>query len=140
MNTFNGFCIAACMFMVFVGMASTVVSTLGVFPSTLDINTDDAQSKFDVQYNNILSAGVYGATILGAIALAFLTRTTNLIGMWIFSGVFWAGWLSVNGLFYTGGFLNNATGIAIVAMLWFGMTIMFIGAVTGILSGSTVMR
>lgn len=137
MNTFNSFCIAACIFMIFIGMASVVVNSLDVFPSSPDINTDDAQGKFNTGYIQIAA---FGASIALAIVFSALSRSTNIIGIWIFGAVFWASWLSVNSMFYTGGFLNNTTGIALVAMLWLGMIVMFIGAVTGMMHGSIWMK
>lgn len=139
MNTFSGFCIAACMFLIFVGMATGVVNTLGVFPSSPTIDTNTAQGTYNV--GTYIWIGGTTATILLAIAIAITTKSTNLIALTAFGGVFWTSWGSIQSIFYTGGFLSNTTGIAIVLMLWFGMTVMFIGAIIGILSpGSTAMR
>lgn len=137
MSTFTGFCIAACMFMIFVGMSSAVVNTLGVFPDSFSVNTGVAQSKFNTGYITVFA---YVGAIAGAILLSLVSRTTNVIGIWLFGAVFWSSWLSVNTIFYTGGFLNNPTGIAIVAMLWFGMVVMFLGAIVGLLSGNPQME
>ena len=143
MNTFSAFCMAACVFMIFVGMASIMVNSIGAFPgeSVPNIDTTTSQSKFAVDYTNILSSvAIYGVAIVAAIAAAFLTRTTNLAGIWIFDAIFWSGWLSMIPIFDAGGFLLNVTGGIIISMLTVGMDIMFIGAVVGMLTGSHQMK
>ena len=139
MNTFNSFCIAACVFMIFVGMATVVVTSLGVFPSTTSIDTSESQSKYDVTSITVWSSGITIGSILTA-GISLLTRSTNLMGICIFGTIFWTSWLSLIPIFNTGGFLNNTTGVALIAMITFGMTIMFIGAVIGMLTGRTEMK
>lgn len=135
--------------MIFVGMASAVVSSIGAFPgaTTPPMDTTDAQQKGDFSaYSNIYSllityGGAIGLGIVASVITLLITGSTSLIGIWMFSAVFWSSWLSVQNIFYTGGYLNNETGILIVIMLWAGMSLMFIGAIVGMLSpGGTAMR
>jgi hypothetical protein len=147
MNTFSGFCIAACIFLIFIGMGTGVVSTLDqgsfhVFSASPDINTSEAQKPTQTNYFDLYNVLIaYGAAIAITSILSYLTGTSNLIVVWIFGGVFWASWGSLLPVFYTGGFMNTSTGLAIVGMLTFGMTVMFIGAIIGLLSpGGTSMR
>jgi len=143
-NTFSGICIATCMFMIFFGMATAVVNAVApnVFPGLAGIDTSNAESKIDTDYMSIgVIVVTYGAAIIGAGILAVLTNSTNIIGVWLFSAVFWASFLSLNGtlsiMLY--GYLGAAS-IPIFAILWIGMIMMFIGAIIGMLSGSQWMR
>jgi hypothetical protein len=149
MNTFSGLCIGACIFIIFIGMAAGVVNSIGAFPGavTPTADTTDAQQTGNFSsYSNIYSllttyGGAIGLGVIASIITLLITGSTSLIGIWMFAAVFWSSWLSIQNIFYTGGFLNNETGILIVLMLWFGMSMMFIGAVVGMLSpGSTAMR
>lgn len=126
--------------MIFVGMSSLVVHSLGVFPDSPIIDTSDAQGNFTTTsiQSNIFMAGTAITVVLTTFSL--LTRQTVFVGLTLFGGIFWTSWTSINGLFYTGGFMRNETGILIIAMLWLGMAAMFIGAIIGMLSGNPWMK
>lgn len=159
MNTFTSFCIGACIFMCFVGMAGTLVNVIGSFPSSVDtgaaIHGDGTGgSIFSNLSSNITSAtndpfpfdnmwligtgvAVGGAAAIG---LSILTGTTTFIGIWLFGSVFWSGWLNLVGVITTGGYFNNAAGAVIIGMLSIGMMIMFVGAIIGMFGGSQGMK
>jgi hypothetical protein len=145
MNTFSSFCMAACLFMIFIGLASGVVSSLNiggppVFPDSPDINTTEAQKPFNLNLTETI--WIAGMTIgsLATVALFGAFRQTNVAAIAIFSTVFWTSWGSILVIFHTGGFLDFAAGLAIIGMLTFGMSIMFIGAVVGMLAGNPWMK
>lgn len=154
MNTFNSFCIGACLFICLVGMAGSFVGALGVLPSTWDIGLqgDDTGGVFSNLTENITSTSggamnfdsfwliATGGIAVTGIILGILMQSTNMIAVWIFGTVFWSGWIKVNSIFYAGGFLDNTAGIALVSILWFGMMIMFIGAIIGMLGQSGGLR
>ena len=147
MNTFSGFCIAACIFIIFVGLATAVVGSLNqsgssdVFPNTPNIDVTDASSSSTYNVSTYIWVGGSVATLLLAIAVAITSKSTNLIALTVFGGTFWTSWGSMAPVFDTFGFTSNNTGFLIIGMLTLGMTMMFIGAVIGILSpGSTAMR
>jgi hypothetical protein len=81
-----------------------------------------------------------GITALGAIGIAYLTRTTNMIGVYLFGTFFWSSWLNVIRILNDTSFLSFPGGLALIGMISVGMTFMFIGAVIGLLSGSIWMR
>lgn len=128
----------ACIFMIFVGMASTVVNTIGAFPSSPTMDTSTAQGSYDV--NTYIWIGGTIVTLTSVVIL-LISKATNLIGLVVFAGTFWTSWASILPIFDNFGFSDNVTGAAIILMLTFGMTVMFIGAIIGILApGSTAMR
>ena len=77
-----------------------------------------------------------GAVIFASI----LTGTTNLLGVYLFGTFFWASWVKLVQLFWTFDALKTGAGLILVTMITVGMSIMFIGAVIGMLSGSVSMR
>jgi hypothetical protein len=147
MNTFNSFCISACMFMIFLGMASIVVGNLGISSSSPVINTTEAQKNFlkDNANTIIWVAGGTLATI-ASIASYFFTRSTVIMGVTIFAGIFWTSWIAINKTFLSNFFIDSTThaiqpaAAGIIGMLWLGMAVMFIGAVQGMLTGSIWMK
>jgi hypothetical protein len=139
MNTYSGLCMGACIFMIFFGLASSVVNSIGAFPSSPTIDTTAAQGSYDV--GTYIWIGGSVSTLLLAIAIGITTKSTNLIALTAFGGTFWTSWLAVLPIFNNFGFSANATGSILIFMLTLGMSVMFIGAVIGILSpGSTAMR
>ena len=143
-NTFSGFCIAACAFMIFFGMSTAIINAVApnVFPGMAGIDTANAEEKISSDYLNFGALiASYGVAIGISVLLSILTNSTNMIGVWLFGAVFWASFASLNGTL--GLLLYNYLGVAsvpIFAVLWVGMVIMFIGAVIGMLSGSQWMR
>lgn len=147
MNTFSGFCISACLFMIFLGMASVVVNGLDIFPPSSAVDTTDAQGYFNDEdkLNDAIwiAGGILGAAL---VIVALAKGMTNLIGLIIFSTMFWASWLSINRQFLSNFFLDSTGHVqpaaaGLIAMLWLGMSVMFVGASIGLLSpGGTSMR
>ena len=154
MNTFNSLCIGACIFMIFLGFSFSFIGAMGAFPASMTGPFDETDSSLDIVENlssNITGSGGSlnmgqmwligtGATALAVVGLAILTGTTNMIGVYLFGTFFWASWVQLIGILYTFDFLSSGAGLILVTMITVGMTIMFIGAVIGMLSGSVSMR
>jgi len=153
MNTFNSFCIGACIFMIFLGFSFGFIDAMNAFPTskTSPFGTDNSLNIVQNLSSNItgttggLSWGQIwgigtGAIALGVIGMAILTRTTNMIGVYLFGTFFWSSWASLVGILYTFSFLTSGAGLILVTMITVGMSVMFIGAIIGMLSGSFSMR
>lgn len=154
MNTFSALCIAACVFMIFVGFSFGFVDAMGVFPveqaSPFDATDDSLEIVENLSQNITGTEGrmswstmwgiVTGAMLIGAIGISLITHTTNLIGVYIFGTFFWSSWINVVGILDTFDFLASAAGLVLLTMITVGMSIMFIGAIVGMLSGAHAMR
>jgi len=156
MNTYNSFCIGACLFIIFIAMGSTFLSALDAFPDVFDYDLEGTNdtSRFENLTQNITgssdSKGVSfdtfwiiatgGVAITGAIVLGILMQSTNIIGVWIFGTVFWSCWSKLIVLFSLFDITSSAAGAALVAMITVGMMFIFIGAIIGMLSQSGGMR
>jgi hypothetical protein len=153
MNTYTSFCIAGCIFFIFISMSMGFIDMSGAFPSsgTTNIqigNTTGSVSNMTgtvvgeaghISIGEIWAVGT-GLAIVGVVAGAILTKSTNMIGVYLFGTIFWSCWLNVCGIMTMNGFLNFSAGLALIGMITIGMTFMFIGAIIGMLSGSIWMR
>lgn len=143
MSTFTGFCIAACVFMLFVNFGFMFVSSFGGFDTTIPASlnlTGNSSANYNKAFNfDYVRTFAIGITVLGlgALTMCYLTGTTNMLGVYLFGATFWAGWINLVSIFNMGSFLDNAPGQVLISMLTIGMMIMFTGAVIGMLSGST---
>ena len=154
MNTFNSLCIGACVFMIFLGFSFGFIDAMGAFPSGPTSPFNANENQLDIVKNltsnvsgttgqmswgemwGITTGALTGLVIVGAI----LTGTTNMIGVYLFGTFFWASWASLIGILYTFDFLSSGAGLILVTMITVGMSIMFVGAVIGMLSGAQTMR
>jgi hypothetical protein len=153
MNTFNSFCIGACIFMIFLGFSFGFIDAMGSFPtsqtspfgtdSSLDIvenlSSNITGSSGKMSWGQMWGIGT-GALTIGVIGIAILTGTTNMIGVYLFGTFFWSSWASLVGILYTFSFLSSGAGLILLTMITVGMSIMFVGAIIGMLSGSVSMR
>ena len=154
--------------MIFIGMSFSFIDAISPgtyeghsfesFPQghTSDINaTEDPQNittgltanitgEQINQYGNLNMGMIWaiatGGMTVGAIVLSILTGTTNMIGAWIFGSFFWSSWLSLINILYNFDFLDSTAGLILLGMISVGMTIMFVGAMVGMLSGAHSMR
>jgi len=158
MNTFTSFCIGACIFMCFVGMAGTLVNVIGCFPATVNTgenlhgtggsifnnltqnisSTSDDPFHFDNLW--LIGTGIAAGGSI-AVAMSILTGTTTFIGIWLFGSVFWSGWINLLTILNTNSYMTgNAAGVIILGMLTLGMMVMFVGAIIGMFGGSQGMK
>lgn len=130
------------------------IGAINAFPTSMTSPIDTSSGDMDILENltgNItgttgtLTFGemwgiATGAITVGAIVLSILTGTTNMIGIWLFGSFFWSSWVSLIGILYMFAFLTTGAGLILVTMITVGMSIMFVGAVIGMLSGTHSMR
>lgn len=155
MNTFTSFCIAACMFMCFVGMASAFIGVLGVFPTTISMTPSGNSSSGifsnltgnvtssageSINFDSIWLIATGGIAATGAFIFGILTKSTNMVAVWLFGTVFWSAWGHLAVIISGVGILDSEAGIILISIITVGMTIIFVGAVIGMLSGSIWMR
>lgn len=140
--------------MIFIGMSMGFIGAINAFPTSMTSPIDTSSGDMDILENltgNItgttgtLTFGemwgiATGAITVGAIVLSILTGTTNMIGIWLFGSFFWSSWVSLIGILYMFAFLTTGAGLILVTMITVGMSIMFVGAVIGMLSGTHSMR
>lgn len=153
MNTFTSFCVGACIFMIFFGMSIGFIGLMGAFPTGLTTGFTPGNSTETVTGLTGNVTGVmghfnfwdlWGATtglaLGGALAIGILTKSTNMIGTWVFGTFFWSSWGSMLTVFYTFDFLSSGAGLMLITMITVGMAFIFVAAVIGMLSGSIWMR
>lgn len=75
----------------------------------------------------------FGAAAIGAIGIGFLTQSTTVVGVYLFSVVFWTGFLSMYNSF---GYLFVGTMSMFFGIGFAIVLIVFIAAIIGMLSGS----
>lgn len=135
-------------------MSMGFIGAINAFPTSMTSPIDTSSGDMDILENltgNItgttgtLTFGemwgiATGAITVGAIVLSILTGTTNMIGIWLFGSFFWSSWVSLIGILYMFAFLTTGAGLILVTMITVGMSIMFVGAVIGMLSGTHSMR
>jgi len=76
--------------------------------------------------------GVTGLTFIGAVALAFMTKSITPIGLHIFGAVFWASWINMLSILSYGGYIPGDFLIVFTV----GVMFVFIAAIVGMLTGS----
>ena len=141
-TTFSGFCIAACVFIIFFDFGLAFVSTTGAFETGV-VTPINVTGNSTVDFGRFFSSGFTNIWLgllglsLGSLAIcAIASVSPNIIAVILFGEFFWTGWLNVISVLNTGGFFGSSTGIVLMSMLSVGMMIMFVGAVIGMLSGN----
>lgn len=144
MKTLFQTCVIICITMIVFTLAINFVSGLGVFEtyesgfdssgdtdtifnSTTNLESDDGGSGMDA-----LWAAVLGGAGLGAIVLAWVTRSPVIIGVYIFSAIFWASYINALSVIN----INNWIPAGFLLIGTVAMVFIFGGAVAGMLSGS----
>jgi len=125
----------------------TFVNAMGVFtPTETGIDTGSNTSGFfedvtDAEYNEsdfedqvgmdaVWLVGGLGGTL--TLAIASLTRSPTILAVGLFSTVFWTAYINALGIINVGGYIPlSFIGIGTGAMMF-----IFVGAITGMLSGS----
>lgn len=134
----------ACIFIIFIGMSSALVNSMGIYPTIPVFNTAEAEGVINTAQNLVstwsgLISLTAGITIVVIIGLSFFAGSinTNLLAAAMFAVVFWATWGYLQlSMFAPYGFYTGIL-LSLMLMLNLGMIIMFIGAVIGILGVNT---
>lgn len=137
-------CIGITIFMVIFTLSVSFVNDLGVLPAIAEgvgvgDNSSDTLAGMTEQseYPGGLSMGTIWSIVLtgagiGALVVAWMTHSTTVIGVLIFSIGFWASYVNCIGILNIGGYIPEGfIMIGSTAMLF-----VWIGAIAGMLSGS----
>lgn len=142
MKTLYQTCVIICITMIFFTLTISFVDGLGIFdPVEEGFDTSGNSSDIFNRTTNIetteggfgmdaLWLAVLGGGGIAAVVLAWATRSPIIIGVYVFSAVFWAAYLnslSIVSSLVPGEFLVIGT---------VGMFFAFAGAIAGMLSGS----
>lgn len=151
LTNFYQVCVYICIVMIIFNLCVSFVSGLGVFPYDVDSGIEAGPNSNDT-YTNLTDLGGFnnegftgmdglwiiflgsGATLIIGLFLVLLTRSTNILGIVLFSGVFWSSYISSFSIINVGGFLNDLPGFVLIGTV--GMLFIFSAAVIGMLSGS----
>jgi len=146
LNTFFQSCIYICIGLIVLTMSINFVSALGVFgfdidagfPSGTDFDdltdvnfTGDDTHDADSGLQGLWLIMITGAGI-GGLTVAWITKSPVVLGVFVFSAVFWASYISASAVLLVGDFIPAgflAIGTAIMGFFW-------AGAIAGMLSGS----
>jgi len=104
------------------GMAMDLSSADGVFKTVTGL-TGGAQWV----WLTIITAGG-----LGALVVAKLTQSTNMIGVYLFSTVLWTSWIKCLSVIDIG----NWVPLEFKVLFTFGVMFLYVGAIIGMLTGS----
>lgn len=141
-NTFFQICIVIVLTLIIFNLAVAWINTLGVFQTTVDAgittgsNSNATMSGITDQpitsiWDFVLTGTLTGAAAAGLV-LTWLTRSTTILGIWIFSVIFWAAYLNTIGILE----LYNYIPIGFILIGTVGMLFIWAAAIAGMLSGS----
>jgi len=151
LSNFYQICVYICIVMIIFNLCVSFVSGLGVFPYDVDTGIATGPTSNDT-YTNLTDLGGFnsegytgmdglwiiflgsGSTLIIGLFLVLLTRSTNILGIVLFSGVFWSSYISTISIINVGGFLIDLGGFVLIGTV--GMLFIFSAAVIGMLSGS----
>jgi hypothetical protein len=145
------FCVSACIFMLILSLSINFVNIVNVFGSnassssinhTIANATETAVNGFDIIafITNPLFL-LSSALLIPIIMLAGRIGNFNIVGVYLFSVIFWGSWLSTSSVFSYGGteagnwFSNPVMG-SIYILVSAVMVFIFSGAAIGMLMGT----
>jgi len=148
-NTFFQVCIFTCIALVIFTLSINFVSALNVFgvPVQMGFEPGDAANETFEDLTNVTYETQEGITLSGMDALwmvilgggigiglvvAWLTHSTAILGVFVFSSIFWASYVRSLGVLNVGGYLPG--GFILIGTVAFGFV--WAGAIAGMLSGS----
>ena len=146
LNTFFQTCIYICVGLIVLTMSINFVNAMDIFDFGMEAGFSsgtDFEDLTDVNYTgddtNDPDAGMKGLWLImltgagiGGLTVAWITKSPVILGVFIFSAVFWASYINAAAVLHFGGFIPVgflAIGTAIMGFFW-------AGAIAGMLSGS----
>jgi len=145
LNSLFQTCLYIVIIMTVFSLSVTLISSLGIFGSldsgvSTDLENESStfESISDITMNDFWSflsseEGLTSIIGLGAtVGLAILTRSPTLIGVGLFSTVFWTSYMNVNGILSIGGYLP----VELMVIGYIVMFFLWVGAVIGMITGS----
>ena len=138
-STFFQTCIYLCILIIILTFSISFINGLKLFTSS------ESGISTEKESNNVLElvSGFEGgfeyiwltlltATGLGALVVAKITQSTNMIGVWLFSGIFWTSYnkcISVVSV-------NNWIPAEFLLIFTVAILFLWVAAITGMLTGS----
>lgn len=115
-------------------IALNIFGVVAIGPATGGDPGAYADTMFHIPISTTDLWGIaFGAAALGAIGIGFLTQSTTVVGVYLFSVVFWTGFINMYNSF---GYLFVGTMSMFFGIGFAVVLIVFIAAVIGMLSGS----
>lgn len=150
-NTFFQVCIFTCIALVIFTLSINFVDSLNVFgvPVQMGFEPEGTANETFEQLTNVTYETQEGITLSGMDALwmiilgggvgiglvvAWLTHSTSILGVFVFSSIFWASYARSLGVLNVGGLLDPISGFILIGTVAMGFV--WAGAVAGMLSGS----
>lgn len=115
-------------------IALNIFGVVAIGPATGGDPGTYAQSIFGIPISTTdLWSLAFGVAAIGAIGIGLVTGSTTVVGVYLFSVVFWTGFINMYGIFGSlfVGTMSLFLGIGFAVVL-----IVFIAAIIGMLSGS----
>ena len=143
MNFFR-LCIYICLSLIAFTLVINFIDSTSAFDTKVDsgIQVTDEQGSMNIisvftnteddTMNSVWLLAV-GSTLVGAVGLAFLTRSIVPVGIHLFSTIFWTSYIRAMSVIYAGGFVDNVSGLILVFTVV--ILFIFIAAIVGILTG-----
>jgi hypothetical protein len=148
------FCISACVFVILINLSMNLVMGLNIFgtmaPSpflnatnTSSITTIKSGGKTidleSILTNNLLSVlttSVSTALFLALAVRCYVANDYRILGPALFTLVFWNTWLMNISFFAASGYFSTGVMLIVFGMFTVPMILIFLGAVSGMLTGS----
>jgi len=137
-NTFFQICIVIVITLILFNLAVAWVDTLNIYQTNVDTGiatgadqNETFQNIAGINIDSIWTLVLTGTAIAG-IALAWITRSTTIIGIVLFSLVFWASYWNTLSILNIGDYIPG--GFILIGTA--GMLFIWVGAIIGMLSGS----
>ena len=142
MNSFFRTCVVICFIMLAFSLVANFIDSTGAFGSHTGGNPGVSVSSGDSALRTItnledpnmqsLWLGVTGLSLIGAIALAYVSHSLTPIGLHLFGAVFWTSWIRMSSIFSYGGYIPGD----FILIFTVGVMFLFIAAIIGMLTGS----
>lgn len=146
LNTLYQTCVYFCICMTIFTVSLSFVNGLGVFDVSVEggfIPGSSSEETFKDLTNisdeqgesggmDVLWAGILTASGLGGLFVAWITRSTTILGVYVFSAVFWVSYINSMSILNIGGYLP----LGFIAIGTTAMLFIWAGAIAGMLSGS----
>lgn len=117
-----------CLAITLFNLSVTFISSLGVFPIEFE---SGAEEELELNLDYVWSITIGFGTAFTLI-VCILMRSVIPLGLYVFSLIFWGSWISAQSILSTGGYVPAE----FIALVTFGVAVLFGAAIVGILTGS----
>lgn len=120
-----------CLALILFNLSVSFIASLDVFPIEFasgaeeELGDPDVDMMFTYVFSFSLGAGI-------TIIICILMRSVVPLGLYIFSVVYWASWISAQSILSTGGYIP----VEFIVLGTAGVAFLFVATIIGILTGS----